>query len=1589
MTASPAPLLFSQILETPSLWKELGTPLGLSENDLKWLCHVELASHERRSRESSPMFAYRIMLKAKDAPAVPLAGSFALDGTPDDAAAVLYTPLGGVRKFFDLNALTLHLNDYIQTAKEDDPLLALMSLAQRKRLVSGQPVQVSYALINGDIFDDQRTVIEQGPADNAKAMLDELLRLPTLADAIQDMFAERLRTVFPGIDQRLTRVSFPGARWPAPMPLSEAALLVYCHPLEPDAQVRFTHPSQASDATSAKAWEQSLTQIAGMLLPLLFDRMERYWDEPSADGHSRREYFARALAQQAFNDLVLKREARIIDDVQFTDLLRWIRPDTAIGPSRSVALETVRLWENPARPVELAGSLMTSRTEAFLYTPSQGLQVLKDHADLKDTLLAKFKAAGHEDELYGLLSLEERQRFLGFKYPTVSGDVIAGDIFKVLFEAIITKQRQNLEYILQVYRHSDGTVNLEALYDKALDIRSMVDERLMGLDPRGRWSTRPVLTGSLQPSQVLADRAKAEAKKFASVQIPIAREFSRQPLYPAQDQQSYLLDMVPRLAHALFVGLSGEAYLATLTGNLTHQDEEIVKAVFNAEHPNRRTRRAVGGFRPDAYRLTLQYADAMHTVPLANCILLTERGGLDAQHSGHALLWTPALGLEVFDTLDQAKATLSQRLQDSSARLTLLENLAPSADRFHRDFILGPLRLIDGDVRQDRAESSLDRFMEECTYWRELKPKAASLQRALQTLAGSQPHTNLQRAAALARAIALQQTLPAWLGMAAVEDQRLQIELLEQLRILDNEDYLHGLPSLTDQVRETLNRLLARRFPGAGLNPDEIEIAPVLALAGPACSLTEYALRHVDETQGDFTVALRSLESVPAGLNRQAIRQLLLSLEIPATFARQVSEALSTDASGVRKQHFARQVSWQLLQHAHALKLQQYLSAVAFDLVHQVLDMPDAVARSLVQGAHALVRPLELVKTAGAEPVQALGLYLIGPPRAIAGPQVLYAPYHAEQVFREFADEAAVIAAFNVPGTLQDMLVRRLPEAQRSVFASLFKDSAGQTSEMSLAFSPIGGNLLDRLFTDNILLLERLIAGRSLTGALPDWETVKRMFGKTVNLLAMLLPGKIGAIPFLWQSLKDLRHSVEALEHHHWKQALGDIINAAAQLVVLRRLRLKSLFGLQEAAAAEPAPALPDPQWDKIRSTAPARTCLKAFEAPMVSLQNLKHDRVSGTFADPTSVKRYAAVAGKVYRAARAGMGWRLIDDTQEGPALERTKSGQWAIDPNQHTVHYGKAMSRLLDRYASKREVGLKMNVEAQGMEQIRACHPEKARALMQAVYLARHYAFNSLHNLAQFKTLASAPRLDRFLKEFFDLNTIGTDLMEKIANAVKPVCRALVEPTDDLLDTERFVIGSSRHAEENVIAFVVDVDHRNRIHFTEHFFNQELDCYKSGLTQPFDVDCHAQAATLLHELAHQVSGAVDIASLEARRPFSDLIATITHAGKKMHKDQVAFQRKALSRATPREQLFTRWEDEDSAWIDMDQETATKHVAKAVLAATSSRTLDEARTAFLHPTNPVPRIDTILRNADSIAFLICEMGRQLDPVPQRPAGPV
>jgi hypothetical protein len=165
MPASVTPLFFPEALNSPDRWTELGKTHGLTQKDFQWFSHVKLASHALRNQQKQPMLAERILVSTGNL-SLPLAGCFVLSATPDDNGEILYTPYAGIKKFKSRTALSKQIKDQLDSAEEDDDLLVFMSLSARKTLAEASDITVKFETIDGDVFQDQSTVIETSQRGN-------------------------------------------------------------------------------------------------------------------------------------------------------------------------------------------------------------------------------------------------------------------------------------------------------------------------------------------------------------------------------------------------------------------------------------------------------------------------------------------------------------------------------------------------------------------------------------------------------------------------------------------------------------------------------------------------------------------------------------------------------------------------------------------------------------------------------------------------------------------------------------------------------------------------------------------------------------------------------------------------------------------------------------------------------------------------------------------------------------------------------------------------------------------------------------------------------------------------------------------------------------------------------------------------------------------------------------------------------------------------------------------------------------------------------------------------------------------------------
>lgn len=1581
------------------------TPL-LTQADLDWLGHASLASHALRAAQTPPMFAETILLTPGDSTPIALAGCFTLSAAPDNKTqatqpAFLYTPHGGIEKFANRQSLHQQIGERLQDPTQRDELFRCLSIAQRSALNSTAEVSPSGQVIDTEVFAAQIQSIELAQALNAQTMVEELIKLPTLNSMLDRLLSE----VLPDIDHRQIRVALgsgPRAQPPNAIKVTESmslgdAVLGHFHNRgwPPGQPLDVTHPSATGPLYNARQWEKVISTTAARLIPDVIESLDRFWQASGPFHTSRRGLLRQVIHDALFSAIQLGRERGQLTDAQRRELLRLFRPSRR--EETLLFIETVRLWEYEPNSVELAGSLMISCDDHYLYTPSLGLQKVDSYRDFKHVLLDTPASAARKEALYNLLDLEEQNRFLRLDDPQLSGQPVALPVAESLADAIIEKQRKNLRYALEMSRQGD--VDIHSLIDKALDIRALIGKRLLAQQTAGHWGTQPAFNGHLRPSNYLADQLDRKAKSYADIEDTFDSLFARLPLANSLALRGGLRNLLAQLTNVFSLGIRAEAELSALNGTMPKAAQDLIESVFSfdADYPDRTARTAVRGFRPDVYALTLSCSDQGKTfsAALASCFLLTERGGLDTPYSGMAILWTPAEGLQVFSGVDSAREQLNRSLMDSRKRFALLANLTPTQRKPHARYRLATFELIDDNVLLNRMKAFNSAMEAEYNYRSLLQTPdwqldGPSLTQSLEALRTQGAPTNLARATAIARAHRWKQKLPAWLGTATVEEQRLHVELLGQYEnsVADGKDYLDGIEPLRTYVFNRLKALLNTRHGDKHLDPDTVQITPHLAVVGPASSLTDFALHHLDVTRiPGFKVSSTAAKKLPASLDEAAVRRILLSLDIATTYQKQVTDKLTGTTEEVlqRKQRYRRQLPWQLLQQAHARQLQQYLSPRAFDLIRQVLDMPDGVARHTVPGASAVIYPVELVKTDGAAAVKALGLYLISSNVASEPLQVLYAPYHEGHHFIEFKDPASVIAAFNTPGALQALLIRRLPDAEQATFTHLFSATLGRLSEITLACNPVHANVLDTLFDDNALLLSQLLSAQIHEKRQFDWATALHLFSTGVRMVVRQLPGKLTFIETLWDSYQDFKASADALQAHEWKAGLQNFISGAAQMVSLGMLNRDDTFGLLDPVMPTPQSATVAPHWQDIAIPSAARTGLQAFEAAGVSLVNLQKSAPDATWLQASSGKHFACVAGKVFEVARINRLWRIVHEDGDGPVVQNSPDGSgWVIDPQRQVIRYGKVMSTLAYSY-SDFKAAASLNIQARGMAQIRSSYPRHASVIEQALETARFYSLNALHNLEQLDPQTGpGSRLDTFFRSFFGVDTVDASLLEKVSNAVSPICRALADPSWLLRNGQRIVIGELKHKDDRQTAFVLEPEASGKIYLTQLFFDMGLDWYKAALPESFNVDAHGQGATLIHEITHQLHDTLDIVYLDAALPFLDLIPTTTHLGQRLFDRQKDLQDKGFSAKTPRAQLFMEWDSSTNTRKSLEALPRYRHVVKDILTVTGTRNLDQARDAFLDPILPNQRIDLMLRNADSLTLLICESGRQLDPRPTR-----
>lgn len=843
--------------------------------------------------------------------------------------------------------------------------------------------------------------------------------------------------------------------------------------------------------------------------------------------------------------------------------------------------------------------------------------------------------------------------------------------------------------------------------------------------------------------------------------------------------------------------------------------------------------------------------------------------------------------------------------------------------------------------------------------------------------------------------------LPDWLHKAADADLELYVHLLEAFYGNGNpaDDFLADIPMLRPFALEQLLAALSRDFPAQVLDPHDIHVtmtryvaAPVppgsIPSAIPAAtivdseSLVSFSLNHFARIQdASLSVSMASGGTLPMGLTADYVTSLVHRLDIGKRYQALLSTHFDPGRAdyAARRLKFMHQIPARLLLPALELKLQGELSQQAFDFIASVIDMPDGKARQPLHRQTVVLRPLTLVPRADMAPDQVEGIWLIGPLDSRQGPVVLHTLFNDKFTFKEFRDQDQLLSQLRTAGPLQTLVLERLKPAARTRYdngglteahvipwgiGGYLEPPLGTPGKVSIGSATVEGNALRYLFKATLQLLQDLSHKQAVTSAQADWASFVHVMTLSGEQILLFLPGRLGLLVGAWQSQNLLRESAGAVAEQRWGKALSEFSAALGMLVTARREQV-------EVSRASPHVRLPEFSWRHSSLGNDIRVRLAQLEVHDIELADLNYDALYNLYQDPGTRLRYAAVAGKVYEVHQQDGVWRIKGPDGNGPKLRLNSSQHWEL--SLELGLRGGAPSLLVSsEQQMQNRVAQIINVQARGMDQIRALSRDQARFISLARQRGLGYLENALFNLnAPFAEGLPLP-VQTLLNDFFGVTTPGTVLIDALRHRIGQLFVALSEPSLSPLDSVRFVTGTVKPGYENLAAFVITSDPLQRLYLSDMFFTPPVYILKSASgIRAFNPDDHFRAVTLLHELSHLVCRTQDIAYMDAVAPPVDLLDDSLPLSADYKQDLQLLREASLSHRTPLANLFRTWDS--NGWRDFQPSDGS--VFATILKLAGQPDLTQARRAFLTDVHARRRV--ILGNADSLALLVAQLGRE------------
>jgi hypothetical protein len=349
---------------------------------------------------------------------------------------------------------------------------------------------LQFQAMDNAVIDQWSQGIAATQSQQLQALSAQLERIPSLRDALDQCLERSFAALLPnGVDRHrhpLLVVDAESGSAVTSSTLRRAALaLLSQEPVGVGLTQRFLNAQRVRLSVEQDApWRQALKDSVHALPDLFMTLLNAHWEKtPSDSVLNHREQLTLALLDDFVRALLRAQRGGLLDAHQ----LRWLRG--ALSPSNDAAPQLCQVLyqlSDPLKPVTYAGLLAIRDASdpqgpVYIYMPATGIKRFHDTTALQRFYL---EIAAQPMRPRGVC-LDDWQNLQSTPATGVTLEPCAGLPFAALSESVIQLLARDLRAVLRAPGAQSSTAL--ATVESALDIRELIDSRLLLLDHNERW----------------------------------------------------------------------------------------------------------------------------------------------------------------------------------------------------------------------------------------------------------------------------------------------------------------------------------------------------------------------------------------------------------------------------------------------------------------------------------------------------------------------------------------------------------------------------------------------------------------------------------------------------------------------------------------------------------------------------------------------------------------------------------------------------------------------------------------------------------------------------------------------------------------------------------------------------------------------------------------------------------------------------------------------------------------------------------------------------------------------------------------------